>query len=118
MIYAISLFELGLRRFDVESSRHSIRKVLRILATKGTYETLLYIGRNKDVGYNAILEYVTSNRIVASRASMHKTISGLTDIGLLERSITQDRPIRTGYRVSERGQRVMKYLSEIEQDTE
>ncbi|MDE0525347.1 MAG: hypothetical protein OXI27_01930 [Thaumarchaeota archaeon] len=102
----------------MESGKHSISEILRILATKGTYETLLFIQRSEDVGYNAILEYVTSNKIVASRASMHKTISGLTDIGLLERRITQDRPIRTGYRVSERGQRVIRHLSKIRQDTE
>ena len=97
----------------MESDRCSVRDVLRILATKGTYETLLYIRNNEDVGYNSVLEYVTCNKIVASRASMHKTITKLMDIGLLERRITQDRPIRTGYRVSESGCNVIKHIDGI-----
>ncbi|MDE0525002.1 MAG: winged helix-turn-helix transcriptional regulator [Thaumarchaeota archaeon] len=101
----------------MESDGHGISDVLRILATKGTHETLLYIRDNEDVGYNAVLDYVICNKIVASRASMHKTITKLTDIGLLERRITQDRPVRMGYRVSEKGRRVIKYLDEIGQAT-
>lgn len=101
----------------MESDIRNMRDVLRILAAKGTYETLRYIRNNEDVGYNSVLEYVTCNKIVASRASMHKSITKLTDMGLLERRIIQDRPFRTGYRVSESGYKVIKYLDEIVQAT-
>lgn len=103
---------------DVKSNKYSISEVLRILATKGTYETLLYVRNNEEVGYSAILQYVMNNKIVASRASMHKTITKLMDIGLLERRIMQDLPFRTGYKISERGFKVIEYLNGIKHATE
>ncbi len=101
----------------MKPDKHDIDKTLRMLATKGTYETLLYIKDNEYIGYNAILKHVTSNKIVASRASIHKTITDLSNMKLLERKITQDRPVRTGYRVNERGHKVIKCLDEIYQAT-
>ena len=103
--------------FDVKLDKQNIGNILRILATKGTRETLQYIRNNEDVGYNSILQYVVSNKIVKSRASVNITITKLTDLGLLERKIIQDRPIRTGYKVSQKGHLVIKHLDGIEQAT-
>ena len=103
--------------FDVKVRKYGIAKILRILATKGTLETLLYISKNENVGYNSILRHVTSNKIVTSRASVNSTITKLTDLGLLERTIIQDRPIRTGYTISQKGDLVIKHLDGIEQAT-
>lgn len=103
--------------FDVKTGKHGIAKVLRILATKGTLETLLYISKNESIGYNSILRHVVSNRIVTSRASVNSTITKLTDLGLLKRTIIQDRPIRTGYAISQKGDVVIKHLDGIEQAT-
>ncbi len=58
-----------------------------------------------------------SNKIVKSRASVNTTMARLTDLGLLERKITQDRPIRTGYKVSKKGYNVIRHLNGIEQVT-
>ncbi len=99
------------------ADKHSIGRVLRVLATKGTYETLLHIRDNENIGYNSVSQYVMSNKIVKSRASVNTTITRLTDLGLLERTITQDRPIRTGYKVSKKGYNVIKHLNGIEHAT-
>lgn len=99
----------------MNTNKHNISEILRILATKGTYETLLFIKENKNVGYNSILKHILSNKIVKSRASMNATVTKLTDMGILERTITQDRPIRVSYKISERGYNVMKHLDGIKQ---
>ena len=98
----------------MKTGKYGISKVLRILATKGTLETLLHISKNENIGYNSIMQHMLSNKIVTSRASVNTTITKLTDMGLLERTITQNRPIRTGYRVSKNGYSMMEHLARIE----
>lgn len=100
----------------MESNR-DIVKVLRILATKGTYETLQHVRDNENIGYNSMLQHAISNKIVKSKASVNTTITKLTDLGLLERTVTQDRPIRTSYKISEKGYDVIKHLDGIEHIT-
>jgi len=101
----------------VKPNKCNIRKILRILATKGTIEIFLYINNNANIGYNSVLEYAICSEIVKSRASVNITMARLTDLGLLERTITQERPIRTGYKVSKKGCLVIQHLHKLEQIT-
>lgn len=67
-----------------------------------------------EMHYNDVLRYLLENRIISSRASVTIILNGLTDLGLLERNVSQDRPIRTTYKVSKKGNIVLKHMVELE----
>ena len=87
---------------------------LRKMSKKGFYETLNHIGENDNVHYNDVLRYSLEKRIVSSRASVTIILNGLTDLELLERKVSQTRPIRTTYKVSKKGKSVIRHLKELE----
>ncbi len=53
-------------------------------------------------------------KIVDSRASVTIILNGLTNLGLLDRTVTDTRPIRTSYQVSKTGNHIIKSLKELE----
>ncbi|TSA18094.1 MAG: hypothetical protein D4R72_02810 [Nitrosopumilales archaeon] len=84
------------------------------MSKKGFYEVLNYIHEKKSVHYNEVLRYVIDKKIVDSRASVTIILNGLTNLGLLERTVTDTRPIRTSYQVSKTGHYIIKNLKELE----
>lgn len=88
---------------------------LRKMAKKGFYEILNYIAEKKTVHYNEVLRHAMDKKIVDSRASITIILNGLTNLGLLERKVTDERPIRTNYSVSKNGHQIIKNLKELEQ---
>ncbi len=87
---------------------------LRKMSKKGFYEVLNYIHEKKSVHYNEVLRHVLDKKIVDSRASVTIILNGLTSLGLLERTVTDTRPIRTSYQVSKTGHHIIKNLKELE----
>jgi len=85
------------------------------MAKKGFYEILNYIAEKKTVHYNEVLRHAMDKKIVDSRASITIILNGLTNLGLLERKVTDERPIRTNYSVSKNGHQIIKNLKELEQ---
>lgn len=85
------------------------------MAKKGFYEILNYIAEKKTVHYNEVLRYALDKKVVDSRASITIILNGLTNLGLLERKVTDARPIRTNYSVSKNGHQIIKNLKELEQ---
>lgn len=85
------------------------------MAKKGFYEILNYIAEKKTVHYNEVLRHAIDKKIVDSRASITIILNGLTNLGLLERKVTDERPIRTNYSVSKNGHQIIKNLKELEQ---
>ena len=47
-------------------------------------------------------------------ASVTIILNGLTNLGLLDRTVTDTRPIRTSYQVSKAGYHIIKSLKELE----
>lgn len=93
----------------------AITLVLRMLAKKGTYDVLVYIGDNEcGVHYNEVQKFTMDRRLFKSRASVTTILNDLTDHGLLDRKVIGDRPLRVLYYVNERGSKVIKHLDEIE----
>jgi len=84
------------------------------MSKKGFYDVLSYVCEKKSVHYNEVLRYVLDRRIVDSRASVTIILNGLTKLGLLERTVTDTRPIRTKYQVSKTGHQIIKNLKELE----
>jgi DNA-binding HxlR family transcriptional regulator len=84
------------------------------MSKKGFYEILNYIYEKKNVHYNEVLRYALDKRIVESRASITIILNGLTNLGLLERTVTDTRPIRTNYAVSKTGHNIIRNLRELE----
>lgn len=75
---------------------------------------LNHINENENVHYNDVLKYSIDKKIVDGRASVTIILNGLTDLGLLERLVSQTRPLRTTYRVSKKGRMVIKQLRDLE----
>lgn len=84
------------------------------MSKKGFYDTLEYVRDNEGVHYNEVLRHAFDKKLVDSRASVTIILNGLTDLGLLERNVTNTRPIRTTYTISKKGLSVIKSLKEME----
>lgn len=84
------------------------------MSKKGFYNMLNYVGENENIHYNDVLRYCLEKEIVGSRASITIILNGLTDLELLERQVSQTRPIRTTYKVSKKGKIIIKHLKELE----
>ena len=84
------------------------------MSKKGFYEVFNYVHEKKNVHYNEVLKHVLDKGIVDSRASVTIILNGLTNLGLLDRIVTDARPIRTSYQVSKVGHHVIKSLKELE----
>ena len=87
---------------------------LRMLSKKGFYDILRHVKENPGVRYNEVLRHSLEKEIVGGRASITIILNGLTDLGLLERTTSQTRPIRTTYKITEKGNKVLKHLKELE----
>jgi len=88
---------------------------LRKISKKGFYDVLNHIIEHENVHYNDVLRLCLEKRIISSRASVTIILNGLTELGILEREVSQSRPIRTTYKVSKKGKTVLKHLKELEQ---
>jgi DNA-binding HxlR family transcriptional regulator len=84
------------------------------MSKKGFYDILKYIEEKKNVHYNDVLRYALDKKIVDSRASITIILNGLTNLGLLERTVTDTRPIRTNYSVSKKGHNVIRNIKDLE----
>lgn len=84
------------------------------MSKKGFYEVLKYVDEKKSAQYNQVQKYVIENKIVDSNASITIILNGLTNIGLLERVVKNERPVRTVYSLSKEGHDILKKLKELE----
>lgn len=91
-----------------------LRIFLRLLSKKGFFDILSHINDKKHLQYNEILDYAISRRVVDSNASVTIILNGLSSLGLLERTVITDRPVRTSYSVTKTGKKTLKLLHEIE----
>lgn len=87
---------------------------LRMMSKKGFYETLKHVKKRRSIHYNEVLNYAIDNKIVSSKASITIILNGLTNLGLLERKVTDDRPIRTLYSLTKDGEKILSKLSELQ----
>ena len=94
-------------------SKQDFLVFLRQLSKKGFYDVLVHVKDNPDVHYNEVLKHSLEKRVVGGRASITIILNGLTDMGLLDRVISQDRPIRTTYNITEKGNKVLKHFKEL-----
>lgn len=84
------------------------------MSKKGFYEILNYVMEHENIHYNDVLKHCLDKRIVDSRASITIILNGLTELDLLEREVSQTRPIRTTYKVSKKGKTALKHLKDLE----
>ena len=84
------------------------------MSKKGFFQVLNHIKEKGDVHYNDVRKYSLDKKIVDSRASVTIILNGLTDLGLLERIVSQSRPMRTIYRISKKGNLILRQLTELE----
>ena len=87
---------------------------LRMMSKKGFFSLLQYVKEQQTVSYNQVLRYAIENKIVESNASITIVLNGLTNLGLLERTVVDARPIRTNYSVTKNGLEVIKKFKELE----
>mgnify|MGYP003748213737 CR=1 FL=1 len=85
-----------------------------IMSKKGFYKILLYVESHENIHYNEILKDAMKNNIVGSRASITIILNNLTDLGLLRRIVSQNRPIRTTYKVTNKGKIIIKNMKELQ----
>lgn len=87
---------------------------MRKMSKKGFYEALKHVNEKKTVHYNDVLNYLIDKKVIDSRASVTIILNGLTNMGLLERTVTNARPIRTNYQVSSTGHAILRILKDLE----
>ena len=85
-----------------------------MMSKKEFYEVLNHIFKNENIHYNDVLRLCLEKRIIGSRASVTIILNGLTELNLLEREVSQTRPIRTTYKISKKGKITLKHLNELE----
>lgn len=98
----------------MKDQRQNFLTFLKRMSKKGFLEVLEFVRDNEGVHYNDVLRHAFDKNIVDSRASVTIILNGLTDLDLLERNVTNTRPIRTTYRVSKKGHSVIKGLKDLE----
>lgn len=87
---------------------------LRMMSKKGFYDILKHIKKHKSAHYNDVLNYAIDNSVVSSKASITIILNGLTNLGLLERTVTDERPIRTSYSLSKDGEKILYKLNDLQ----
>ena len=90
---------------------------MRNLSKKGFYDVLREVEARSKMHYNEILKYTLEKKLVKSRASVTTILNGLTGLGLLDRMVTDARPIRTTYQLSKKGKSILNLLKQIERET-
>lgn len=69
---------------------------------------LLFVEETEGACYSDVLGHTMKNRIVASDASVSAALNYFTELGLLSRRVSQERPIRTTYSPAEKGKKILK----------
>lgn len=87
---------------------------MRKMSKKGFYDTLNYVSEKQSAHYNEILNHLVGKKIIDSRVSVPIILKGLTDLKLLERIVTNTRPVRTRYQLSLHGQKILGLLNQLE----
>ena len=90
------------------------RNFLRKIAHKGFYEILLYIEAHPNSNYTKITKYVMDKKILKSGASITILVNTFTKNGILQRKVTDQRPIRVVYSITSDGHKVIKLLKNLE----
>ena len=85
------------------------------MSKKGFYETLEFVCERGPVHYADILDHDLKGSVVKSRSTVTLVIRELTKLGLIKRIVIDSRPIRTVYEPTEKGQRLLQLLQDIEQ---
>jgi DNA-binding HxlR family transcriptional regulator len=87
---------------------------LRMMSKKGFYTILKYVDEQGNVQYNQVLKYAMGKKIIESGASVTIILNGLTNLGLLDRSVINSRPVRTNYSVSKYVYNIIENFKELE----
>lgn len=89
-------------------------EIFRKLSKKGYYEILLFVDEKRQVHYSEVLDYVNENRLARSDATVTGALKALTGLGLLQRSVSQEGPIRTTYALSKKGKEFTRHLIDLQ----
>lgn len=98
----------------LSSKKRDFREFLNEMSKRGFYDVLARIDEVGSMHYNDVLKFAFERKLVESRASITIILNGLTDLGLLERTVENTRPMRTTYHVSKKGKIILSLMKEIE----
>jgi DNA-binding HxlR family transcriptional regulator len=97
-----------------KDKRNAFLETMRKLSKKGFYGTLEYVSCNEPLHYADILKFALEKHIVESRATVTLIVRGLLKMDLIERTVLDSRPVRTVYRVTQKGSKVLELMQQIE----
>lgn len=86
------------------------------MSKKGFYQILQHIDEKAELHFNDVLRHALSSKIVDSRSQVIAIMNGLTDLGLLDRTVSAKRPLRTTYSVSRKGKAVLHHFEQLEKE--
>jgi DNA-binding HxlR family transcriptional regulator len=98
----------------VTEKRKAFLNLLRKMSKKGHYETLEFIAAEEPVHYSEILHFDMTSEVVKTRSSVIIIVRNLLKMGLLERQVIDSQPVRTQYRLSEKGLKILDCLNKME----
>ena len=94
--------------------KNELLTILSGLAKKGFYEVLFFVSEERTTHYSDVLEYVRKNRLARSDATVTQALKFLSDHELLKRTVSQDRPIRTTYELTDRGKEFVDHITQLQ----
>lgn len=94
--------------------RQEFLRLLRMISKKGFYDVLVFVEEKGTVGYSDILKHCLNEKIVESRGTVPKIVNGLSDLGLMESTVSVKRPVRTIYTITQNGKDILTSLRKIE----
>lgn len=101
---------------DGGTKQSSFLSFLRKMSKKGFFQIFVFISERGEVHYNDVMKYAMSSKIVNSRASVTIALNALTDLDVLDRTVSAQRPVRTTYRLNKKGRAVLQHLKEISKE--
>jgi DNA-binding HxlR family transcriptional regulator len=105
---------LDIQLSDINNEKWDFVIFLRMMSKKGFYEILNYVDKEKSLQYNQVLKHALDKKIVDSEASVTIILNGLTNLGMLEKTVSSDSPLRTHYSVSKNGHKVINHFRDLE----
>lgn len=90
--------------------------LLRDLSLKGVYPVLQFIDKHDDSHYSEIVQYALKEKLIESRSQVDVILRSLTELKLLQRSVRNERPVRTTYSLTKKGKAILHHLGQIEKE--
>jgi DNA-binding HxlR family transcriptional regulator len=114
-VCTVAIYHNGFKPITwLQATSSEFTKLLRVVSKKGFYSILKHLGDKSELRYHEILKAALGDKIVDSRSQVDVALRMMVKLGMLDRTIHDERPPATTYRLSKKGKDVLHYLRQLE----